>query len=270
MKAFAWLRSLPKCDYTPSRSAAWWLLGAALLVWPIDIAVTRYGERHWQTLTYIENGIRLQTQARPYWVGLARLGLALGTVALLIAFSPARPRDLGLTLGKPKVTLLWIGFPAAVMIGITIIVLLVVCLLVRATAWPIPPDWLRPSFIFTQDVTWRVVWEMCVIAPVVEEILYRGIPLLALERVCGRCWAVGLTGLIWMLLHLIYGHPIVSAPWYFLYAGALFAWIFLKSRSLLTTVVLHALWNLAVPVALDLVLLYQGDVVVRLLDQGRE
>src|SRR5262249_49325427 len=144
-----------------------------------------------------------------------------------------------------------------------------VCLLVRGTAWPIPPDWLQPSYIVTPDVAWQVVWESCVIAPVVEEILYRGVPLLALERVCGRGWAVALGGLIWASLHFIYGHPIERAPWYFLFSGALWAWIFLKSRSVLTTVPLHAICNLAGVVALDLVLLYQSDAVVWLLGQEK-
>ena len=269
MRVSGRLKSLPEFDYVPSRSAARWLLVAALLVWPIDIAVFKYGKRHWQPFTYTWNGDRYLTYARPYWEGLSRLCLAVVAVVLLSAFSPAAPRDMGVTLGKPKVTLFWIGFPIAVMAGIAIILLPVVCLLVRATAWTIPPDWLQPSYIVTPDVTWRVVWEACVVAPVGEEILYRGVPLLALERVCGRGWAVGLAGLIWASLHFIYGYPIVLFQYYFLFAGALWTWIFLKSRSLLTTVLLHAIGNLAVPVALDLVLLYQGDAVVRLLGQEK-
>ena len=267
MRVLGWLKSLPEFDYVPSRSAARWLLVAALLVWPIDIAVFKYGKRHRQPFTYTWNGDRYLTYARPYWEGLSRLGLAVVAVVLLSAFSPAAPRDMGVTLGKPKVTLFWIGFPTAVMVGIAIILLPGVCLLVRATAWPIPPEWLKPRYIVTPDVTWRVVWEVCVIAPVVEEILYRGVPLLALERVCGRGWAVALAGLIWASLHFIYGHPLVLFQYYFLYGGALLAWIFLKSRSLLTTVLLHAICNLAV--LLDLVLLYQGDAVVRLLGQEK-
>src|SRR5262249_27366303 len=121
------------------------------------------------------------------------------------------------------------------------------------------------SYIRTPEVAWRVLWEVCVIAPVVEEILYRGVPLLALERVCGRGWAVALCGLIWASLHFIYGHPLVRAPWFFFYGGVLLAWIFLKSRSVLTTVLLHAICNLVV--ALDLVLLFHGDAVLRLLGQ---
>jgi membrane protease YdiL (CAAX protease family) len=265
MKAFGWLKSLPECDYAPSRRAALWLLGATLLLWPIDIAVNRYGDLQWETFTYIDNGVRYQTLARPYWVGWARLGLGVFAVTVLIVFGPVTRRDLGLTFGNPKVTLFWIGFPIAVTVGIAIIVLAGACLLVRATGWRIPPDWLRPTYIFTPDVTWRVVWEVCVMAPLVEEILYRGIPLQALERLCGRGWAVALCGVIWMLLHLVYGQPPALAPVYFLFTGALLGWIFLKSRSLLTTLLLRALWNLACPVAIDLVLLYQNDAVAQML-----
>jgi hypothetical protein len=83
----------------------------------------------------------------------------------------------------------------------------------------------------------------------------------------GRGWAVALCGLIWASLHFIYGHPLVLFQYYFLYGGALLAWIFLKSRSVLTTVLLHAIGNLAV--LLDLVLLFHGDAVVRLLGQEK-
>ena len=269
MRVLGWLKSLPEFDYVPSRSAARWLIVAALLVWPIDIAVLKYGYRQSQPFTYTWNDVRYRTYPAPYWLDLSRLCLAVVAVALLSAFSPAAPRDMGVTLGKPKVTLFWIGFPTAVMVGIAIILLPGVCLLVRATAWTIPPDWLQPSYIVTPDVTWRVVWEACVVAPVGEEILYRGVPLLALERVCGRGWAVALGGVIWASLHFIYGYPIVLAQWYFLSSGAPFAWIFLKSRSVLTTVLFHAIWNLTGLVALDLVLLYQSDAVVRLLGQEK-
>jgi membrane protease YdiL (CAAX protease family) len=268
MRTLEWLKSLPECEYAVSRPAGLWLLGAALLVWPIDIAVTKYGERQWETITYIDNGVSHQTLARPLWVGLSRLGLGFFVITFLIVCGPVAPRDLGLTFGKPKVTLFWIGFPIAAMVSMALIVLVGACLLVRVTAWPVHPDWLMPSYVFTPDATWRVVWEVCAIAPLVEEILYRGVPLLALERLCGRGWAVVLGGVIWTFLHLIYGHPLARAPVYFLFTGALFAWIFLKCRSLLTMVLLHAICNLAIPVGFDLVLLYQSDTIARLLGQG--
>jgi membrane protease YdiL (CAAX protease family) len=268
MKTLGWLNSLPECRFTPSRSAALWLLGGALLVWPLDIALLKYGERHWVTLTYVENGVRHQTLARPYWVGLSRLGLGVIAVTLLLVCGGVAPRDLGLTVGKPRVTLFWLGFPIAALAGITIIALFGACLFIRVTAWPVPSHWLQPKYIFTPTATWRVVWEMCLISPLVEEVLYRGMPLQALARVCGRGWAVILGGVIWTSLHIVYGQPLALAPVYFLLTGTLFGWIYLQSGSLLPTMALHAICNLVVPVATDLLLLYQGDTVARLLDQS--
>src|SRR5262245_27135029 len=111
MRFLRWLKSLPECDDAPSRRVALWLFGAALLAWPIDIAISRYGERHWESFTYVENGIRYLTVARPYWVGLARMALCVIAVTLLIVVGRVARRDLGLTFGKAKTTIIWIIVP---------------------------------------------------------------------------------------------------------------------------------------------------------------
>ena len=268
MRAFGWLKSLPEGESAPSRPAALWLLGAALLLWPIDTALTRYGNTQWQTYAYDDHGMRVQTVARPLWVGLARLGVGALAAAVLVASGRVSRRDLGLTLGRPRVTLFWVGFPLAVMTGAGVVGLAGAGLLVRATGWAVPPEWLEPYAVFAPALTGRVAWEYCVIAPLVEELLYRGVPLQALERVWGRGWAVVLGGAIWAGMHLAGGHPPARAPLYFLLTGALFAWAYLKSRSLVTTVLLHAAANLAVPVGTDLALLYHRDAIGRLLDPG--
>jgi membrane protease YdiL (CAAX protease family) len=82
--------------------------------------------------------------------------------------------------------------------------------------------------------------EMCVIAPLVEETIYRLAlcpPVAAAARPAG---AIVASGLAFAALHLVYGNPGPDN----LIAGFFLGWAFLKSGSIAVPVLLHALGNL--------------------------
>jgi CAAX protease family protein len=81
--------------------------------------------------------------------------------------------------------------------------------------------------------------QMCVFTPLHEEAVYRlalCVPLAALSRP----WtAIVLSGLIFGLLHFLYGNPSPEN----LVGGFFLAWAFLKSGSIYVPVLLHSLGN---------------------------
>ncbi|MBN2805454.1 MAG: CPBP family intramembrane metalloprotease [Prolixibacteraceae bacterium] len=88
---------------------------------------------------------------------------------------------------------------------------------------------------------WGAALKVVVIAPVVEEILFRGIIMHGLMR-NNRSWvAVLLSGILFSAFHL--------NPWqmtYTFFLGILLGWIMVKTRSLPLAILVHALNNLLV------------------------
>jgi len=82
----------------------------------------------------------------------------------------------------------------------------------------------------------------CISAPVLEEALYRLVLCVALVRIAGPRWTIFASGAIFAALHFVWGN---ASPDNFI-AGYFLAWVFLKSGSILTPIVLHSLGNLFV------------------------
>jgi membrane protease YdiL (CAAX protease family) len=162
--------------------------------------------------------------------------LLVGSAAGFLLFSRrAKPETLGLCLGAPRA-----GLRASALCAGGVAVLLAagaglaVFLKSRGT------DLLGPSrpvdFALLPGL---LAWNL-VAFPILEEVLYRGILLPPLEREVGRAGAIAISGLVFQALHLAYGIPL---PHYFL-GGMILAWVFLRGRSLVFPIALHALWNL--------------------------
>jgi hypothetical protein len=82
-----------------------------------------------------------------------------------------------------------------------------------------------------------VIW-----APLIEEVVYRGIVQARLRQVTGRWVAIGVSGLTFWVYHWV-SFEGVSPP-HHLGAGLLLAWSYERSRSLLAPTILHAIGNL--------------------------
>jgi len=112
----------------------------------------------------------------------------------------------------------------------------------NAFRWCLPmPEWLTHAFqnlFFGGGCFWGTVLTMVVVAPVTEELLCRGLIFRGLLKRHRTVTAVLLSSLLFALLHF--------NPWQFISAavlGALFAWWFWETRSLVPCLVGHALNN---------------------------
>ena len=89
-----------------------------------------------------------------------------------------------------------------------------------------------------QATAWGAL-RACLLYPVLEEVIYRGVLFPPLERRVGPLRAILASGLVFQGLHFAYG---IYLPHYFV-GGMLLAWSFRASGSLIFPVALHALWN---------------------------
>ncbi|MFA9390319.1 MAG: lysostaphin resistance A-like protein [Prolixibacteraceae bacterium] len=107
-----------------------------------------------------------------------------------------------------------------------------------------PPPWFWELFerIFDNHFGfWGVALKVVVIAPIIEEILFRGIIMHGLMRNYRSWYAVLLSGLLFSIFHL--------NPWqmtYTFFLGLLLGWLMVRTRSLPLTILVHAINNLLV------------------------
>lgn len=107
-----------------------------------------------------------------------------------------------------------------------------------------PPPWFWELFerIFDNRFGfWGVILKVVVIAPVIEEILFRGIIMHGLMRNYRPWYAILLSGILFSFFHL--------NPWqmsYTFFLGLFLGWIMVRTRSLPLAIIVHALNNLIV------------------------
>jgi|SRR5690606_5829170 len=80
---------------------------------------------------------------------------------------------------------------------------------------------------------------LCVIIPVIEEVVFRLYWLRYLNRVLSETKVILITSLGFSIIHFYSGVPLLFP---FLY-GILFAWLYLKFRNIYLCIVLHVLYN---------------------------
>ena len=83
------------------------------------------------------------------------------------------------------------------------------------------------------------LFAFCVFAPVVEELIYRGFLTQALAGTMGTWGLIVTSGVVFGLLHVLYGNPGPDN----LVAGFFLQWAFLKSGSILVPMAMHAAGN---------------------------
>jgi len=89
---------------------------------------------------------------------------------------------------------------------------------------------------------WSWALGAVVLAPLIEEFIYRGLFHRHLRRWLGKWTCIAIGGVVFWLLHWLYFRH-VTFPNH-LFAGCLFAWCFERTRSLLAPTLLHAAGNL--------------------------
>lgn len=89
---------------------------------------------------------------------------------------------------------------------------------------------------------WPEFVRMCLLAPAVEEGVYRVGLCCGASALLGPSAAIAASGLVFGALHVLYGNPGPDN----LVAGFFLAWAFLRSGSILVPIALHSLGNLCV------------------------
>ena len=264
------MKPLPQVDHTVSRPAGLWLAGAALVLLPLDAALYRYGYLHPEVLvleTYMEGSYQVTRTQNwlPVWIESLRLAIPLAVLGILVLSGRIQRVDAGLTVGRPRVTLFWLVAPVAVAVAAGLLMIPAGILLWRWQQWPLPDVVTRTISLYRMEHLWLNILHWCILTPLFEEVLYRGVLVPGLEGLGGRRLALLGSGVAWACLHvLVYTWPRWTSVFYF-FAGMLGAWIFLKSRSLLVLIPLHALNNLMKPVLNDVLILQYPDLIPNLL-----
>lgn len=118
---------------------------------------------------------------------------------------------------------------------------------------PISEEYLKIiETLYQQDIV-GIVLAIGVVAPVVEELVFRGVILSGLETKYGSAKAVMISSLLFGLIHVF--------PWSIINAfllGLIFAWLKLQTRSLVACMIAHSLYN-----CLPLLLTRFGSLDVR-------
>ena len=104
-----------------------------------------------------------------------------------------------------------------------------------------PPSWFMELFnrIFESDFgIWGGILRVVILAPVVEELIFRGVIFSGFQRNYHAFWAVFFSALLFALFHL---NPWQFGPTFLL--GLILGWVRLRTGSLLAAIFTHALHN---------------------------
>lgn len=89
----------------------------------------------------------------------------------------------------------------------------------------------------------RAIPEFCICHAIEEELLYRFVLCTSFLWLLGHRWAIIVSSIVFSILHAVYGAGIFTIIISFLY-GCIFAWAYIESGSILTTIVWHSFANL--------------------------
>lgn len=104
-----------------------------------------------------------------------------------------------------------------------------------------PPGWFMELFarLFESDSgIWSGVLRVVVLAPIIEELIFRGVIFSGFQRIYSAFWAIFFSALLFSLFHL---NPWQLGPTFLL--GLLLGFVRLRTGSLLAAIFTHALHN---------------------------
>jgi membrane protease YdiL (CAAX protease family) len=104
-----------------------------------------------------------------------------------------------------------------------------------------PPAWFMELFsrLFDSDLgVWGGILRIVIIAPIIEELIFRGVIMSGFSRIYHPVWAIFFSALLFALFHL--------NPWQFAAAfalGLILGWIRIRTGSVLACIAGHAIHN---------------------------
>ncbi len=167
-------------------------------------------------------------------IGLdVRLSIALIAFAIYVYLCDGDLGSLGLRASPRQGWKPWIG------ISITIVCAIALCLIVGFGALRLMGNKL-PIYNHDPAIVPYVFLHMCLVVPVLEEVLYRVVVCLALVRTIGCINTIAVNGVVFALLHFVYGNPSPEN----LVGGFFLAWMYLKSETILMPLIFHSIGNM--------------------------
>jgi len=187
------------------------------------------------------NGASAKAAVHPLMLLSQVVPLALGLV-LVRAFGPRAHRTVGLRPGDVSAGLRMGVLAFAAILPVCVAALIVSIGALRLVQGPVRT---HPLLVTVQQTRepWTLILltvQAVVLAPVVEEFLYRGVLLSALMRGTGAIAALVVSSALFALVHAP-AEPQAVAPLFFL--GMALAYAAYRTRSLVAPVLAHALFN---------------------------
>jgi membrane protease YdiL (CAAX protease family) len=105
---------------------------------------------------------------------------------------------------------------------------------------------------------WGAAYKVVLVAPIVEETLFRGIIMYGLMRNYKSWYAILLSGILFSLFHL--------NPWqmtYTFFLGLLLGWLMVRTKSLPLTILVHSINNLIVLFSISFPEMYAKNIFFR-------
>ncbi|MAT97036.1 MAG: hypothetical protein CL608_07835 [Anaerolineaceae bacterium] len=176
--------------------------------------------------------IWLVTHMASIWT---RVGLAFVTLPLYLLLLSGERHCLGLRILPIQPLTYWLRL--VLIIGLIMLIPIAAFLLAASILnWEfaipqMPPDQAGLFFLYG-----------CLLAPFIEEIIYRLVLCFPANTFFGPIGTILLSGTLFAGLHFLYGNP---GPDNF-FAGYVFAWVYLKSGSIMVPMIIHSLGNFVV------------------------
>jgi len=149
----------------------------------------------------------------------------------------------------------WIGLAVATSVGLRLVATAYAGFML-SMRWTIPGWDANPAKYFPHDALGSavLVFIIVVAAPLVEEVIFRGVLLASLAERFGTRWGIALSVVVFAAMHL---NPFSFSP--VLLVGWALAMLFLRSRSLWVSVACHSAFN---GIGIAVVLLLRANGVV--------
>ena len=168
---------------------------------------------------------------------LVRFILGCGAAGALVLLAGGDFRALGFSLRPSQGWWYWAKASAIAAVAVFSVSLIVLAF--------VPQLWVQT--VERGDELWRSellppLMFSCVQAPVVEELLYRGVLCASVVQAIGRIPTIVLSGLVFALLHFIYENPGPDNA----VAGFILGWAFIASGTILVPILMHAGGNFLV------------------------
>lgn len=218
----------------------------------VENATTKYYPTFWQAVnlivlyTFLQTLIDFPLALYDYQYGtdwlrepLLKIPIFFGTTFILLflgtRFSGLPYRDI-----FPLKSFHWLNIPA-LLISLVALQFFMNEISVHVDQMLPPPGWFMELFakLFESDFgIWGGILRVVVLAPIVEELIFRGVIFSGFQRIYPAFWAILFSALLFSLFHL---NPWQLGPTFLL--GLLLGFVRLRTGSLLAAIFTHALHN---------------------------